>query len=186
MKYKADIYDIPLSVFVEIYTNNDKCVEFEGGETDESREKLISDYMEIVAGKQLYAEVLGCNERMNLSMTVECMNACENMMKLGMYDEVHDTLVNIGYSCKDGDVKSMKERIYALKARAQYDLSKINTENGDSKKEIPTKRSFINEIVSIGKYNKMYINTKEWTAGEYACLVKQTCDEIEMLNRKKK
>lgn len=40
--------------------------------------------------------------------------------------------------------------------------------------------------VAIGKYNKMHINLKEWTAGSYACLVRQTCDEIDELNRKKK
>ena len=34
------------------------------------------------------------------------------------------------------------------------------------------------------KYNKMQIDPKVMTAGEYAWLVKQTCEEIEELNRK--
>lgn len=59
-------------------------------------------------------------------------------------------------------------------------------EKNEGLKEKPTKRGFINEVVAIGKYNKMYINPKEWTAGSYACLVRQTCDEIDGLNRKKK
>ena len=36
------------------------------------------------------------------------------------------------------------------------------------------------------KYNKMQIDTHTITAAEYAYLVKQTCDEIEELNRKHK
>ena len=114
------------------------------------------------------------------------MKACENMMKLKMYDEVRDILMKIGYSCKKGDVMVMNARISALKSRAQYDLDKISKEKNEEPKEKPTKRGFINEVVAIGKYNKMHINLKEWTAGSYACLVRQTCDEIDELNRKKK
>ena len=80
----------------------------------------------------------------------------------------------------------MNARISALKSRAQYDLDKISKEKNEEQKEKPTKRGFINEVVAIGKYNKMHINLKEWTAGSYACLVRQTCDEIDELNRKKK
>lgn len=186
MKYSSDIYEIPLSVFIEIYTNEGNDVEFKDGDKDHVSERVINDYMEIVSGRQLLAEILNCNERMNLAMTVELMKACENMMRLKMYDDVCDILLQIGYSCKKSDISGMSSRISALKSRAQYDLDKISKEKNEEPKERPTKKAFINEVVAIGKYNKMHINLKEWTAGAYACLVRQTCDEIEELNRKRK
>lgn len=186
MKYSSDIYELPLSVFIELYVNEENKIEFENEDRDISRSKIINDYMEIVGSKQLSAEILNCNERMNLAMTVECMKACENMMRLKMYDIVCDILLKIGYSCKRSDISGMSSRISALKSRAQYDLDKISKDKNEEPKERPTKRVFINEVVAIGKYNKMHINLKEWTAGAYACLVRQTCDEIEELNRKRK
>ena len=186
MRYTSDIYELPLSIFMEIYTNDSNTIEFDGEDKGAASAKIINDYIEIVGSKQLSSEILNCNERMNLAMTVECMKACENMMKLKMYDEVRDILMKIGYSCKKADVMAMNARISALKSRAQYDLDKISKEKNEEPKEKPTKWGFINEVVAIGKYNKMHINLKEWTAGSYACLVRQTCDEIDELNRKKK
>lgn len=55
---------------------------------------------------------------------------------------------------------AMNARISALNSRAQYDLDKISKEKNEGLKEKPTKRGFINEVVAIGKYNKMYIIRK--------------------------
>lgn len=186
MRYTCDIYEIPLSVFVEIYTNENNDIEFEGEDKKAACSRLVGDYMEIVGGKQLSAEILNCNERINLAAVIECMKACENMMRLKMYRDVCDILSSLGYGCKETDIAGMATRINALKARAQYDLDKLGSEEKKEESGRPSKRNFINEVVAIGKYNKMHINLKEWTAGAYACLVKQTCNEIEELNRKRK
>lgn len=186
MKYTSDIYELPLSVFIDVYTNKDSRVEWEDEDKDAARARVINDYMEIVGGKMLEAEIMGGNERMNLMMTVECMKACENLMRLGKHVEVCGLLQTLGYSCKTDDAEGIKSRIAALKSRARYDLDKLDKEKMTEVGEKPTKRSFVNEVVAIGKYNKMHINLNEWTAGAYACLVKQTCEEIEVLNRKRK
>ena len=60
------------------------------------------------------------------------------------------------------------------------------TSRAEKKAEKPTKEAFTKERVTIMKYNKMQIDPKVITAGEYAWLVRQTCDEIEELNRKHK
>ncbi len=112
--------------------------------------KIINDYMEIVSGRQLLAEILNCNERMNLAMTVELMKACENMMRLKMYDDVCDILLQIGYSCKKSDISGMSSRISALKSRAQYDLDKQGKERrtkGEAYKESIHKRGCSNRKV---------------------------------------
>ncbi len=188
-KYKCDIYDLPLSVFIEIYTNEDNDIEFENEEKHTACMRLIAEYMEIVGGKQLVGEIMRSNERITLSMMTECMAACENMLKLGMYNEVCDILLCLGYSYGKNDINGMKSRISALQARSQYDLDKLEKEEDEMRENIidkPTKRSFINEVVAVGRFNRMHINLKEWTAGAYACLVKQTCAEIDELNRKQK
>ncbi len=38
MKYTSDIYEIPLSVFIEIYTNEGNDVEFKDGDKDHESE----------------------------------------------------------------------------------------------------------------------------------------------------
>lgn len=183
MIYKADINELPLNVFIEVYTNEKNNVEFDIPK-EEAVQKVVTDYMSIVGGKQMAAEIINSNRRLNLILMAECMNACENLMLLGKWKEVCDVLLSLGYSLKASDKDKIKSRVKALKAKAEYDLS---TEKKDEKKaEKPTKEAFTKERVTIMKYNKMQIDTHTITAAEYAYLVKQTCDEIEELNRKHK
>lgn len=182
MVYKADINEIPLSVFIEIYTNENHGVKFDIP-TDEAVRKLIGDYTNIVGGRQIASEVVNCNRRLNLVLVLECMVACENLMLLNNWKGVCDVLMKLGYSLKETDHDKIKMRVQALKSKTEYDLSK---EKDEKPKEKPTKEMFTRERVTIMKYNKMQIDTKTITAGEYAWLVKQTCEEIEELNRKHK
>ena len=57
MIYKADINELPLSVFIEVYTNENHTVKFDIP-NDEAVPKVVGDYMAIVGGKQLMAEVV--------------------------------------------------------------------------------------------------------------------------------
>lgn len=183
MIYKADINELPLNVFIEVYTNENNNIEFDI-EKDAAMKKVITDYMNIVGGKQIASEIVNMNRSLNLALMVDCMTACENLMLLNKWKEVCDVLLSLGYSLKESDKDKIKSRVKALKAKAEYDLS---TERKDDKKaEKPTKEAFTKERVTIMKYNKMQIDTHTITAAEYAYLVKQTCDEIEELNRKHK
>lgn len=183
MIYKADINELPLSVFIEVYTNNNHGVKFDIP-TGEAVAKVVGDYMAIVGGKQIASEVVNANRRLNLVLMVECMTACENLMLLNNWKGVCDTLLILGYSVKESDHEKMKQRVQTLKSKAEYDLSKEKED--DKPKEKPTKDMFTKERVTIMKYNKMQIDPKVITAGEYAWLVRQTCDEVEELNRKYK
>lgn len=183
MIYKADINEIPLSVFIEVYTNENHGVSFDIP-TDEAVSKIITDYMNIVGGKQIASEVVNANRRLNLLLLVDCMIACENLILMNKWKEVCDVLLKLGYSLKESDHDKIKMRVQTLKSKAEYDLSKEKMD--DKPKEKPTKEMFTKERVTIMKYNKMQIDIKTITAGEYAWLVKQTCEEIEELNRKHK
>lgn len=181
MIYRADIDEIPLSVFIEVYTNGNHGVKFDIP-TEEAVGKVVSQYMGIVGGKQIAAEVVNANRRLNLSLMVDCMTACENLMILGKWKGVCDALLSLGYSLKESDHEKIRLRVQTLKSKAEYDLSK--EEKPDKVKEKPTKEAFTRERATVMRYNKMQIDPKTMTAGEYAWLVKQTCDEIEELNRK--
>jgi hypothetical protein len=183
MIYKADINEIPLSVFIEVYTNENHGVSFDIP-TDEAVSKIVGDYMAIVGGKQIASEVVNANRKINLALMVECMTACENLILLNNWKGVCEVLLKLGYSLKESDHERIKQRVQTLKSKAEYDLSK--EKEADKPKEKPTKEMFTKERVTIMKYNKMQIDTKTITAGEYAWLVRQTCDEIEELNRKHK
>lgn len=183
MIYKADINELPLSVFIEVYTNDNHGVSFDIP-TDKAVNKIIGDYMSIVGGRQVAAEIVNANRKLNLCLIVECMTACENLILLEKWKGVCEVLLTLGYSLKESDHDKIKQRVQTLKAKAEYDLSK--EKDADKPKEKPTKEMFTKERVTIMKYNKMQIDTKTITAGEYAWLVRQTCEEIEELNRKHK
>ena len=87
MIYKADINELPLSVFIEVYTNENHTVKFDIP-NDEAVPKVVGDYMAIVGGKQLMAEVVNSNRKLNLALMVDCMTACENLMLLNNWKGV--------------------------------------------------------------------------------------------------
>ena len=93
--YKADINELPLSVFIEVYTNDNHGVKFDIP-TDEAVAKVVGDYMAIVGGKQIASEVVNANRRLNLVLMVECMTACENLILLNNWKGVCDTLLILG------------------------------------------------------------------------------------------
>lgn len=183
MIYKADINELPLSVFIEVYTNENHEVKFDIP-TEEAVGKVITDYMCIIGGKQIAAEIVNSNRKLNLRLMVECMTACENLILLKRWKDVCEALSTLGYTLKESEQDKIRQRVQTLKSKAEYDISR--EEKADKPKEKPTKDDFTRERVTIMKYNKMQIDPKVITAGEYAWLVKQTCDEIEELNRKHK
>ena len=122
MIYKADINELPLNVFIEVYTNENNNIEFDI-EKDAAMKKVITDYMNIVGGKQIASEIVNMNRSLNLALMVDCMTACENLMLLNKWKEVCDVLLSLGYSLKESDKDKIKSRVKALKSKAEYDLS---------------------------------------------------------------
>ena len=183
MKYKADIHELPLNVFIEVYTNSEHNIEFDIPR-DEAESKIVGQYMSIVGGKQITAEIINANRVLNLMLLLGCMNACENLVLLKRWKDVAGILSVLGYTLTEKDEDKIKMRIASIKAKTEYDLSKEKKQ--EQPKEKVTKETFARERVLIMRYNKMQIDTNIMTAGEYAYLVKETCDEIEMLNRKHK
>lgn len=183
MIYRADINELPLSVFIEVYTNENNTIEFDTPK-EEAVAKVVADYMNIVGGKQIASEVINSNRRLNLLMMVQCMTACENLMLLERWKDVCGVLEVMGYRMMENERDKIRTRVRALKTKAEYDLSK-ETKEEESREEVkrPTKEQFTKERVAVMKFNKMQIDIHTMTACEYAWLVKQTCDEIEELNK---
>ena len=183
MIYKADLNELPLNVFIEVFTNDNHEVKFDIP-AEEAKRKVVSDYMNIVGGKQISAEVVNSNRRLNLVLMVECMRACENLIILKRWKDVCGALSTLGYTLDESEHDRITQRVQTLKTKAEYDLSR--EEKADTGQKKATKEDFTRERVTIMKYNKMQIDPRTITASEYAWLVKQTCDEIEELNRKHK
>lgn len=183
MIYKADINELPLNVFIEVYTNENHQVEFDMPR-DEAVKKVICEYTSIVGGRLIASEIVNSNRRMNLMVILDCMTGCENLILMENWKGVCNALLRLGYSLKEDEHEKIKMRVQTLKTKAEYDLSK--EQDNEEPKEKPTKEMFTKERVMVMKYNKMQIDPKTMMAGEYAWLVKQTCDEIEELNRKHK
>lgn len=183
MIYNADINDIPLNVLIEVFTNDNHNIEF-SIPTEDAVQKITHEYMNIVGGKTISAQLTNSNRVLNLMLVLECVTACENLVLIGKWKSVCEVLETLGYVLKDTEHEKIKKRVRALKMKAEYDLSKENKE--EKPKEKPTKDAFTKERVFIMKYNKIQINPNIMTAAEYAWLVKQTCEEIDELNRKHK
>ena len=117
MKYKADIHELPLNVFIEVYTNSEHNIEFDIPR-DEAESKIVGQYMSIVGGKQITAEIINANRVLNLMLLLGCMNACENLVLLKRWKEVAGILSVLGYTLTEKDSKHQgKDRIRPIQRK---------------------------------------------------------------------
>lgn len=186
MAYEAKLDKIPLSVFIEIYTNPNNDIEFVGDKR-EAIVSLIEEYMDIVGGLSLASYLSTENTMLNESTMLEVVSACENLMLLGRYKEVSEILSGYGYNISHEDKEKMKSRLETLKSKSRYYYDKAlqNREERKASNKTTTKEDFIKERVFLMRYNRLHIDVDRFSAAEYAYLVKQTTAEIEDIKRHK-
>lgn len=186
MVYEADLDKLPMSVFIEIYTNPDNDISF-NIDKKEAVMMLVERYMDIIGGTDVSSYLARENELLNFSTMIEALEGCKNLIKLGMFSEVSEVLNNYGYNIPAEDHEKMSQRINTLQSKAKYDLDKALKYREEFKKEnkATTRESFTQERVFLMRFNKLHIEVDKITASEYAYLVKQTSEEIKNIKQQK-
>jgi hypothetical protein len=186
MVYEADLDKLPMSVFIEIYTNPDNDISF-NIDKKEAVMMLVERYMDIIGGTDVSSYLARENELLNFSTMIEALEGCKNLIKLGMFSEVSEVLNNYGYNIPAEDHEKMSQRINTLQSKVKYDLDKALKYREEFKKEnkATTRESFTQERVFLMRFNKLHIEVDKITASEYAYLVKQTAEEIKNIKQQK-
>lgn len=185
----TDLNEIPLQRFIDVFfgeygalvKNGDHSQE----ELSEVANRLISEYMVIIGGRQVASEVSRQNDILNISAKIECMLACKNLIKIDRFPEVAAILSIYGYRIQPENVDQIINRVESILSNSLFRLNS-NKENSLSNKTKSTDReSFVKERVVLMQHYKMHINPMVFTAAEYAYMVKGLCEEIDRINKKK-
>lgn len=185
-----DLEKISLSRFIEVFLGDiDKVADgiYSNKEKMEAVEKLCSEYVSIVGGKSISANIARRNEAVKIQMRIQCLNACLNIIGMGKWKDACTILSELGYNIDPDDHDKIRAKIQSIYTSDNYRLSKIVRDSGDDKEKPKMDREyFIRERVAVMSHVKMHIDPDTFSAKEYAYLVKSTCDEIDAMIRSTK
>lgn len=184
----TDLNKIPLQRFIDVFCGDFRVLIINGNhedaELESAAQKMIYEYMSIVGGRQVLAEIAKKNEQINLGMKIECMLACENLIKIGRYEDVRLVLEELGYRIREDEPEKMKTRVTSILGSSRLRLDMIKGQPAKVVDKGFDKGSFVKERVMVMQHYKMHIDPTVFTAGEYAYMVKGMCDDIERMSKK--
>ncbi len=183
----TDLGEITLARFIDIFTGDIwKAVkegEHKEAEVQEAAEKLCSEYLMIVGGRSVLAQVRKRDEYLKLQMRAVCLDICERLMVLGGVKEAADVMETLGYHLSEVKDVSLKRKITSVRQSDRYRMSKLAASFTKSDGTKIDKEHFVKERVMVMSHWKMHIDANVFSAKEYAYMVKFVCDEMEAAAR---
>lgn len=183
----TDLDKISLRTFVDVFCGDINAV-CDGDYTEKEKlgaaEKLINEYLSIVGGKTITAELIKRNEILNNAIKIDCMNNCKAMIKLGNWKEACEVLAVLGFNMKESEKEKIKQRVESILSAAKFRIDKLN----QTKEQQPTmdKDYFVRERVMVMSHFNLHINPDTFSAKEYGFMVKRMCDDVSSLTKSSK
>lgn len=179
--YKLD--NISLSLFIRVF-NGEHDLVIKSGKANEDTineyvEKLIHEYIGIVGGNGASRNLSRKNEMLNLAISIEALNVCDQLYNLERWEDVCSILKWIGFTLNPDDRDGIKKRISALMATKTFHLERLRNLDNEEHSDKIDPDYFTKEIVLIMTHFKMQIDKDKITAKEYAYMSKRMSDEIE-------
>lgn len=185
--YYKDLDQISVGKFIEVFCGNLDALVVNGSHRQDdlsyAAKQMINEYMSIIGGKVLLAEISRKNEIINLRIKIDCMEACLNLIKINDWKHVCDMLSAFGYTVDVNDKEKINQRISSISANCKYRYDKLTSVNSAST-AVMDRDYFTRERVMVMGHFKMHIDKDVFTAKEYAFLVKRMCDDIDSMNRR--
>ena len=186
--------DITLSRFIDIYlgdtaktvrecaSGKESCME---AKRKEAAARLCAQYLSIVGGRAVMAQISRRNEMLSLQMRMACLDACRRLAKAGGWDDVLEVMAALGYRFGAGEHERMMKKLDSLEATFRYRFDKLRSAAGREEKGAKTvdRDYFTRERVAVMAHMKMHIDPDAFTAAEYAWMVRRMCDELERVNK---
>lgn len=182
-RYRAELSAIPMSVFIRLYAGERKGILFEGEDDDVERtvSRLVSEYNAIIGERNVRAEVMRSARRMNSLARLSAARMAVMFIECGDTETASEILCGIG--CRSSGTEDMKRKAQAVVASESFSLDRERNAAVPEKSAM-TSADFVRERVAMMRHYRMHIDTDEYSAEEYAYLVKGFCEEVESMRRK--
>ena len=171
--------EIPMSAFIRMYTGGE--VRFRRGvDRDAAAARLVSEYNAIVGERNMRAKVSARNRLINRHIRLNAAVYAQRAAEDGDMEYAADILAMLGY--KVSDESAVRGRIASVIAAESFAIDRENRP-GDAGRRM-TEADFTRERVAIMRHYRMHIDTDEYSAEEYAYLVRSFCEEVDSLRRR--
>lgn len=182
-----DLNKICLSRFINIFLGDiDKVVQ--GGrysirEKALAAEKLCNEYLSIIGGMSVSAQINRKNEVLKIQIRLNCLAICQELISSGNWSDAVEVMSALGYKFREDEHDKIKNRISSVSASDNYRLAKLQETSPDIGKIKMDREYFTKERVSLMSHVKMHIDENTFSAKEYAYMVKRMCDDIDAMIR---
>ena len=174
---------IRLADFIDLFLGDVTKAVAEGKPTDDevrqAAQAMCAEYLRIVGGRQVAAELSRENEALKLRMRDVCLRAARALCEAGDMDSAGAVLKSAGLPVDEAERDAMLMRIDGLMAQDAYKRDKAALARKQEKHTEVNREYFTRERVAVMRWAKMYVDERQMSAAEYAWMVRAMCDDLQ-------
>lgn len=174
---------IRLADFISLFLGDHGKAVAEGEATQQEIEdaarRMCEEYIRIVGGRQVAAQLSRENEALKLRMRDVCLRAARALCEAGDTESARAVLRSAGMPVDEQGADGMIRRIDGLMAADAYRRDKAALARKQERHTEVTREYFVRERVAVMRWAKMYIDERQISASEYAWMVRAMCDDLQ-------
>ena len=174
---------IRLADFISLFLGDHGKAVAEGEATQQEIEdaarRMCEEYIRIVGGRQVAAQLSRENEALKLRMRDVCLRAARALCEAGDTENARAVLRSAGMPVDEHGADGMIRRIDGLMAADAYRRDKAALARKQERHTEVTREYFTRERVAVMRWAKMYIDERQISASEYAWMVRAMCDDLQ-------
>ena len=148
-------------------------------EVEDAARAMCEEYIRIVGGRQVAAQLSRVNEALKLRMRDVCLRAARALCEAGDTDSARAVLRSAGMPVDEQGADGMIKRIDGLMAADAYRRDKAALARKQERHTEVTREYFTSERVAVMRWAKMYVDERQMSAAEYAWMVRAMCDDLQ-------
>lgn len=174
---------IRLADFISLFLGDHGKAVAEGEATQQEIEdaarRMCEEYIHIVGGRQVAAQLSRENEALKLRMRDVCLRAARALCEAGDTESARAVLRSAGMPVDEHGADGMIRRIDGLMAQDAYRRDKAALARKQERHTEITREYFVRERVAVMRWAKMYVDERQMSAAEYAWMVRAMCDDLQ-------
>lgn len=148
-------------------------------EVEDAARTMCEEYIRIVGGRQVAAQLSRENEALKLRMRDVCLRAARALCETGDTESARAVLRSAGMPVDEQGADGMIRRIDGLMAQDAYRRDKAALARKQGRHTEVTREYFTRERVAVMRWAKMYVDERQMSAAEYAWMVRAMCDDLQ-------
>lgn len=148
-------------------------------EIEDAARRMCEEYIRIVGGRQVAAQLSRENEALKLRMRDVCLRAARALCEAGDTESARAVLRSAGMPVDEQGADGMIRRIDGLMAADAYRRDKAALAKKQERHTEVTREYFTRERVAVMRWAKMYVDERQMSAAEYAWMVRAMCDDLQ-------